>query len=92
MYGVHQSNDTAKIELVVSICLIFIEYDLSHIAQEIRSKCALFSKTSHKLFTLNYFRRHNYDANNVIEKYLCQRLPYEDWTKSVHHIIDSGVN
>ena len=77
---------------MVSVCLIFIEYDFSHIAHGIRSKCALFSKTSYKLFILNYFRRRNYDANNVIKKYLCERLPYEDWTKSVHQIIDSGVN
>ena len=31
-----------------------------------------------ELLTLNYFRRRHYNASDVIEKYLCQRLPYED--------------
>ena len=33
---------------------------------------------------------HYYDANDVIEKYMCQCLPFEDWTKSVHQNKDRG--
>ena len=60
--GFRRSNHSAKTGLMAFICLIF-----SHISHRIRSEFSFFCKKSQKSLTLNYFRWHHYDANDVIK-------------------------